>query len=146
MKAKILQLWQRIFAKSSLIEERGCKNRNPSAYHITTEASSSDTISASTSSMSSQPIASTSSMSSQPVTQVTTTHLSPEMVQQTIINDFSTLGLLGKNPFLFSLWYVDCRASNNMTFSFANLSKNKKYDGNLQVHTQMVKDFQLRHR
>lgn len=58
--------------------------------------------------------------------------LTPDMVQQMIINAFSALGISGKCP---SLWYLDSGASNHMTFSPELFSHSHKYSFNLEVHT-----------
>ena len=61
--------------------------------------------------------------------------LTPEMVQQMIVNAFSALGLSGKPKQSHSTWYMDSGASNHMTHSSDNLSQLKPYDGNLRINT-----------
>ena len=55
------------------------------------------------------------------------------MIQQMILQAFSTLGISGKinSP---SQWYFDSGASNHMTSSSKHFSKLKPYDGQIQVH------------
>eukprot|EP00268_Persea_americana_P051754 TRINITY_DN5737_c1_g2_i2.p3 TRINITY_DN5737_c1_g2~~TRINITY_DN5737_c1_g2_i2.p3 ORF type:complete len:110 (+),score=22.00 TRINITY_DN5737_c1_g2_i2:472-801(+) len=61
--------------------------------------------------------------------------ITPELIQQMIINAFSALGISGKNQSSSSIWFIDSGASNHMTSSTTHLSNLQPYNGNLQVHT-----------
>ena len=61
--------------------------------------------------------------------------LTPEMVQQMIVNAFSALGLSGTPKHSNSTWYMNSGASNHMTHSFDHFSQLKPYDGNLRINT-----------
>ena len=60
--------------------------------------------------------------------------LTPEVVQQMIINALSTFGLSGKSP-SSSTWFLDSGASNHMTSSPTHLSNMASYTGHLQIQT-----------
>ena len=52
--------------------------------------------------------------------------LTPELVQQMIVNTFSALSILGKSQIPFSIWYL---------YAGAQLSHLTKYTGNRQIQT-----------
>lgn len=52
-----------------------------------------------------------------------------------IINEFSAFGLLGKHSRFSSTWYLDSRATNQLTSSSAFLKKFVDYKGSLKVQT-----------
>lgn len=60
--------------------------------------------------------------------------LTPELVQQMIVNALSALGLSGTS-LPSSTWFLDSGASNHMTYSRNPLSNVKQYTGNLQIQT-----------
>lgn len=61
--------------------------------------------------------------------------LTPELVQQMIINAFSALGLSGIPTSSVSTWYIDSGASNHMTHSPAHMTHIREYDGDLCINT-----------
>ena len=70
-----------------------------------------------------------------PARPASSSSLTPEIVQQMIVNAFSVLGLSGKSKMSNSTWYMDSGASNHMTHSSENLSHLKPYDGSLRINT-----------
>ena len=68
-------------------------------------------------------------------TQPANSPLTPELVQQMIVNALSAFGILGKSKSPSPTWYLDSRASNHMTSSSAHLSNLKQYTGNHHIQT-----------
>lgn len=93
--------------------------RTPNAYTAKMDFSTAD--------------ATSTSVPSQP--SLSSTALTPELVQQMIVNAFSTLGITGKSKTPSSIWYLDSEASNHLTHSSAQLSSLTKYTGNTHVQT-----------
>ena len=61
--------------------------------------------------------------------------LTPELVQQMIINVFSAIGLSGKVSTPSSTWYFDSGTTNNMTSPPSSLTNIVDYKGNLRIQT-----------
>ena len=99
------------------------ENRNSRAYSAIASSDSQSVASASPS----------SSMSSQP--SAPSPPINPEMIQQMILQAFSTLGISGKIFPSPSMWYFDSGASNHMTSTSRLMSNIQSYDGKLQVQT-----------
>ena len=72
-------------------------------------------------------------MSSQPF--APSPPINPEMIQQMILQAFSTLGISGKTFSSPSKWYFDSGASNHMTSTSSLMYNIQLYDGKLQVQT-----------
>ena len=60
-------------------------------------------------------------------------HITPEQVQQRVIFALSALGLQGKKHLLTSPWLIDSTASNHMTGSQTTLHDVRKYDGKQDI-------------
>ena len=103
--------------------KRRPQNRTPRAYHVNTADATTSSDSPSAPVMPSPPPAST------------TSQITPELVQQMIINAFSALGISGNHKSFSSIWFIDSGASNHMTSSTTHLSNLQPYKGTLQVHT-----------
>lgn len=54
------------------------------------------------------------------------------MVHQMTLSIFFTRGLSGKS-FKNSIWYMDSRASNHMTYSIDDLKNIQKYNGTMNI-------------
>ena len=100
---------------------RRAQSYSQKANLATLNASSSALILATNTMMPAQPASSSS--------------LTPEMIQQIIVNAFSALGLSVKTKNSNSTWYLDLGASSHITHSSNNLSYLKPYDGNLRINT-----------
>ncbi|KAL8132915.1 hypothetical protein AgCh_008409 [Apium graveolens] len=61
--------------------------------------------------------------------------VTPEMIQQIIVNAFSTLGISGNKNSAHKPCYFDSATSNHMTSSTLPLNNVQKYKGDLQIHT-----------
>lgn len=67
--------------------------------------------------------------------------VTPKMLQQMILQAFSTVGISSKISSSSSIWDMDSGASNHMTFSSNNLSNIQLYDGKLKFILQTVGTF-----
>ena len=61
--------------------------------------------------------------------------VTPEMIQQMIVNAFSTLGISGNKNSAHKPWYFDSAASNHMTSTTVPLNNVQKYKGDLHIQT-----------
>lgn len=119
-----MQLLQSYYSYYLRVQEKATKPQ--SYYHAATEASSSDSLSGL--------FTPSLLMPAQPASSTTVQSVTPEMIQQMILQAFSTLSISGKNQSSSSIWYFNFEDSNHMTFAPTHLPNVKTYDRKLQVH------------
>ncbi|XP_068644816.1 uncharacterized protein [Aristolochia californica] len=110
---------------SSQLAQLAQKKKKNTTYHASTGTSSSAALSI---------VIPVTALLVSPVP-VSSTTLTPEMVQQMIISIFSTFGISGKQKISTQPWYFDFGASNHMTNNVMSLSNVRKYNGNLHINT-----------
>ena len=104
------------------------ERKQGTAYHASTSASSSTAL----------PAASSVVPIPAPTALANPNTLTPEMVQQMIISDFSAFSafrLSGNHTISSKPWYFDFVASNYMTNNVLSLSNVRNYDGKLKINT-----------
>lgn len=98
----------------------------PSAYTVTTPQYAPSDFSGSLQYDSSTQLGSSSQS-------VTPAPLTPDMVNQMILNAFASMIISATDSSLFNIWYLDSDASNHMTSSPTKLQNVVPYTGNLTV-------------
>ena len=100
------------------------KRKQGTAYHASTTASSFAAL----------PAASSVVPLPAPTALANPNTLTPKMVQQMILYDFTAFGLSGNHKVSSNPWYFDFGASNHMTNIVVPLSNIIIYDGNLKIN------------